>query len=248
MTNAALLVGVNKYQNGNDLRGCCNDVDNSKKILVDILGYPSGEIVVLKDKDATKANIVTELYKMIGKLTDGDFGFFHFSGHGSQVADADGDEADGKDELICPHDMDWGKKLYLTDDELSDILATVSHDAWVEVMLDSCHSGTATRVFDGRQTKTIESPHVDLDLPVRRMVRSVRKVGNHVLWSGCADNQYSSDAYINGTYNGAFTYYWAKNMHTNKRALRHKLLQQVRKDLLKNGFDQTPQLTISARG
>ncbi len=32
----------------------------------------------------------------------GDSLFFHFSGHGSQQYDRNGDEEDGKDETICP--------------------------------------------------------------------------------------------------------------------------------------------------
>ena len=30
--------------------------------------------------------------------------FFHYSGHGSQQQDSDGDEVDGTDETICPVD------------------------------------------------------------------------------------------------------------------------------------------------
>ena len=30
--------------------------------------------------------------------------FFHYSGHGSQTYDSDGDEVDGNDETICPVD------------------------------------------------------------------------------------------------------------------------------------------------
>lgn len=35
---------------------------------------------------------------------------------------------------------------------------------------------------------------------------------NHVLFSACRDNQTSADAYIGGSYNGAFTYYFCKHL------------------------------------
>lgn len=248
MTNAALLVGVNKYENGNDLRGCCNDVDNVHGVLVDILGYRPSEIVVLKDGDATMANMLKHLHALVGRLTKDDIGFFHFSGHGSQVADKDGDEADRKDELICPHDMSWVANRYITDDDLYTILRGVPEGAYVEVLLDSCHAGTGIRTerrLYSPRVKSIISPHVGLDLPVRRMRRSVQGLTpNSVLWAGCEDGQLSSDAYLGGEYNGAFTYFWAKCLRDDPNILRHKLLPKVRAELKSNGFDQIPQLEV----
>lgn len=242
MTNSALLVGVNKYENGNNLRGCCNDVDDMRRILTSVLGYRYDDIVVLKDGEATKSNMLLCLHRMLKKMGKGELGFFHFSGHGSQVADNDGDEADFKDELICPHDMSWVAKRYITDDELSSVFASAPENSYIEVLLDSCHAGTATRC---RGVRTIISPHNGIDLPVRRMVRSVEAVDKHVLWSGCRDNQYSAEALIDGEYHGAFTYYWTKILYEKPNILRHKLLKKVREELLKRNFDQIPQLTVS---
>lgn len=248
MSNMALLVGINKYEDGNNLRGCCNDVDNVYSILVDTLKtFKPNEIVVLKNEQATQEAIVGYLKEMVTKLNYKSQGFFSMSGHGSQVADKDGDEADHKDELICPHDMNWDKKTYITDDDLAEIFSEIPDGAWLEVLLDCCHSGTATRSIPGELSlpKTVASPYADRDLPVRRMVRSVEQVGNHVLWAGCEDGQYSADAFINGDYNGACTYFWARRLRRNPEVLRHKLLQGVRVDLVKFGFDQVPQLTVN---
>ena len=250
MTKAALLVGINEYEDGSDLRGCCNDVDRMYGVLRDIYGYQQNEIIMLKDKMASRDAILEQLYKLVGKLEDDDVGFFHFSGHGSQVADQDGDEADHLDELICPHDFNWSKKLYITDDDLANIFAGISNGAWIEVILDSCFSGTATRsrwpIMSKGKNRTIVSHHAGLKVPVRRMARAVEHVGNHILWSGCAENQTSADAYINGDFNGAFTYYWAHALRKNKNRSRHKLLEKVREDLASRGYDQVPQLEISS--
>ena len=46
----------------------------------------------------------------------GDVLYLHYSGHGSNVPDKNGDEADHRDEILCPSDLDW--KDPLTDDWL----------------------------------------------------------------------------------------------------------------------------------
>lgn len=52
----------------------------------------------------------------------GDYLVFHYSGHGSQIRDRDGDELnDNMDELICPYDIGWDD-TFITDDDLNKAL------------------------------------------------------------------------------------------------------------------------------
>lgn len=46
--------------------------------------------------------------------------FFHFSGHGGQKADEDGDEEDGNDETIYP--VDHEEAGVITDDVMHDLM------------------------------------------------------------------------------------------------------------------------------
>ena len=46
----------------------------------------------------------------------GDVLLVHYSGHGSNVPDKSGDEADERDEILCPTNLDW--KAPLLDDWL----------------------------------------------------------------------------------------------------------------------------------
>lgn len=62
---------------------------------------------------------------------------FHFSGHGTQVVDTNGDESDGMDEAICP--LDFETNGFITDDELRECLPL--HGITLMV-LDCCHSGS----------------------------------------------------------------------------------------------------------
>ena len=108
MANKALLVGINKYKiPGADLNGCVNDVANMRDILLKFFGFTTKEIRVLVDERATKKNIMERLKWLVGGAKAGDRLLLHYSGHGSQVVDRDGDELkDRMDEIICPHDMD----------------------------------------------------------------------------------------------------------------------------------------------
>ena len=80
------------------------------------------------------------------------------------------------------------------------------------------------------------------DLPLTRMLKSANPA-NHALFSGCRDNQTSADAYIGGTYNGAFTYYFCKHLRDAQGAIsRTELLKRLRASLKHEGYDQVPQL------
>ena len=71
----------------------------------------------------------------------GDYLFFHYSGHGGQQTDKDGDESDGKDETLVP--LDYQTAGQITDDELHKLLvARLPHGAHMTVVCDCCHSGT----------------------------------------------------------------------------------------------------------
>jgi hypothetical protein len=146
MAQRALLVGVNDYPGTqNDLLGCVNDITNVYDVLVKYFGFTSTDVTLLQDGRATKAAILAALGKLAGASRAGDRLVFHYSGHGSQVRDTDGDElADGLDEILCPYDFDWSGS-YITDDDLAGILGGLEQRVSSEVILDSCHSGTATR-------------------------------------------------------------------------------------------------------
>jgi len=69
---------------------------------------------------------------------------------------------------------------------------------------------------------------------------------HHVLWTGCKANQTSADAYFNGRYNGAFTYYFVKVMRDTQNKLSRKAVIAKMRALMKSGFAQTPQLEGNA--
>ncbi|MBU0735127.1 MAG: caspase family protein, partial [Proteobacteria bacterium] len=213
MTQRALLVGVNKYNiPGSDLNGCVNDVTNVRDILLKYFGFDVNDIRVVIDERATKENIMNRLRWLVADAKAGDRLLFHFSGHGSQIRDRDGDELkDHLDEILCPHDMDWDGR-YIVDDELGELFSTLPKRINLEVLLDCCHSGTGTREAFGIESLPQDlsfkpkflTPPADIlarvdddDLKVRKLAKGGNPL-THVLFSGCKDNQTSADAYIKG--------------------------------------------------
>jgi hypothetical protein len=267
MAKKALLVGINDYQGISDLRGCINDVTNMRNILKTYLGFQNRDIRVLVDRRAKKANIIYRLKKMVSNAKTGDFLVFHFSGHGSQIRDRDGDELrDNMDELICPYDMNWDDG-FIVDDTLNAIFSKLPKGVLLEVFLDSCHSGTGLRDVSlgrpaelGPENPTLNRylpPPVDIEcrlegeedeLSATRGFKSKnRSTVHHILWAGCRDNQTSADAYINGAYNGAFTYNFCRHMRkTGGQASRKELLRRIRASLSHGGYSQIPQLECQA--
>ena len=239
----ALLVGINDYPGSqNDLQGCVNDITNVYDILVKYFEFSPSNIRMLADRRATKKAMLEGLESLISRAGVGDVLVFHYSGHGSQVADTHGDEPDRKDEIICPYDYDWDG-TWISDDDLANVIGDLPRGASLEVILDSCHSGTGTRelVLDSTMLASLPpgplsagslwssvhcrrprflAPPADVALrsdPVFGAPLPVRRLArtekmNHVLWAGCRDNQYSADATVGGKPGGAFTYFFCKHL------------------------------------
>lgn len=151
----ALLVGVGDYPGNqwNDLSSA-----NDLKYLTEALVLQNfTDITTLVDANATKDGILTALRKLKNNAEQNDIIMFHFSGHGQQIQDNENkDETDGYDEALVPHDakealfsIDYSGDKHLRDDEIQPILDSIrkkiGNNGSLIVVLDACHSGTATR-------------------------------------------------------------------------------------------------------
>ena len=146
----ALLVGINDY--GPDIEsldGCVNDVDLFHEYLNRHIGPEALAVEVLKNNDATRANIISRFRSHLGQARSGDVALFQFCGHGARWAsNAAFRESfpDGKDEgLVCSDSRRPGG-YDLADKELAVLIAEVAgNEAHVAVLFDCCHSGSGTR-------------------------------------------------------------------------------------------------------
>lgn len=160
----ALIVAISKYKPGtgwNDLASA-NDIPLIKEALLK-QGFKEADIVVMKDAACTKEGILNGIQKhLIEKSAPGDICVFHFSGHGEQVYDNNGDEDDGYDEALVPYDapMEYqpGVDKHLRDDDfgtkLQDLRLKLGENGELIVIVDACHSGSSTRGNKGSMRGT----------------------------------------------------------------------------------------------
>jgi hypothetical protein len=250
----ALLVGINIYKPELDanLRGCVNDVETMRKLLIDNFKFLSENIRVLIDERATKQGILDRLKWLLGGAKEGDELVFHYSGHGSQVRDRNGDELDDQlDEILCPHDLDWDDPL--TDDHLANLFKQLPKGVHLTMLCGSCHSGSISKSMSEiyrNSSKSITAPFdirsrsYNKILPKNKMGKKDKGTQRHVLMSGCKDNQTSADAYIDGKYQGAFTWALTKTIRENPD-IEWKQAHIKTVELLSN-YSQEPQLSGDA--
>lgn len=74
-------------------------------------------------------------------------------------------------------------------------------------------------------------------------IREDGQAQRHVLFSGCKDDQYSSDAYIDGKHQGAFTWALTSTLKENPNLTYEEALYIVRDKLSSTGYSQIPQLS-----
>ena len=155
MAKKAVLVGVNRYRiPGSDLRGCVPDVKNMSRLIQGQYGFDASDITMLTDFDATKKAMEEAITGMVSGAKRGDVLLLHFSGHGSNVPDDNDEEADNRDEILCPTDLDWYDPF--RDDWLRNVFDGLSAGVSLTMISDSCHSGTVTRAIEPPDAPLLE--------------------------------------------------------------------------------------------
>jgi metacaspase-1 len=265
LAKRALLIGINHYQiDGADLRGCVNDVADLSAALVEFYGFSKKDITVLTDGAATKKAMEAGIKALVRDSKKGDIAVLHYSGHGSNVPDDNDDEADGRDEILCPTDLDW--KDPLRDDWLRSTFDGLRDGVSFTAIMDCCHSGTNTREFlppdapvkqrylpspwglvaaeSGRSLPRTVLSELRKSPPAARKGKDIVNADlPELLITGCRDTQTSADAFINGRYNGALTYGLVNAIRKAKGKLTYQELHDRASDVLKQKkFDQVPQL------
>src|SRR5262245_8926805 len=142
----ALIVGVEKYRDPRvpDTPGCEADARAMERLIRSV--YKFTEVKVLINEDATASNIERWFRSwLIAGTQPGDRVFFFYAGHGSQIADDNGDESDGKDETLAPYDVDPMSGVNMVRDDLFDEMIGKLSGRRAVLIFDSCHSGTISR-------------------------------------------------------------------------------------------------------
>ncbi|MEZ4217688.1 MAG: caspase family protein [Myxococcota bacterium] len=248
----ALLVGINDYQAVPDLNGALNDVAAVREVLVSRFAFAPEDVRVVTDAAATRAGILAELDALAERAQPGDVVYVHYSGHGSQVTDLGGDEADGLDETLVPQDGRTPGVPDITDDELGERFARLA-DTRLVVTLDSCHSGTATRGASALRTRFV-APDERRELYAATATRGVVATdgGDHLLLAGAASHQEALDGPIDGSSYGLFSYALARSLATappdaTARGLFDHVQRELERIKAQLGLDDLPEPQLEGR-
>lgn len=253
----AFLVGINYRGSQYELNGCINDVENIKDVLVKIYHYDLANILVLTDDTPykpTKANIVAGWKWLYSNLPSSDFVgevdypyfdnaqtayYFHYSGHGSYVEDVNGDEKDGRDEVLCP--IDHESNGMIVDDDIRILLADkVNEKSRLVCTMDCCHSGTS---IDLQFNATVNQRN-NVELEVNNAYAPTK--GNVIMISGCKDHQTSADIALPSGAVGALSFSLLAVLHENNYQISYgDLIVKIRNYIKTNRLsDQIPCLSF----
>ncbi len=265
MATHGLFIGINNYPGTDlDLAGCVNDAHDWQAACRPMLWSST----TLIDAAATRERIMSELALLLARLSAGDWAVITFSGHGTWVPDENGDEPDGRDEALVPHDFN----NLILDDEIHEQLVRRRPGSRVLLVTDACHSGTVFRLFKPPHVATrlrflppellarfseaapVTQTHQRRSL-AERIARRVllprqKALPGVVHLAGCSDHEYCYDATINGRDCGSFS-------HAALQALARLSSPSfnssfgtwhaaIRRELPSHEFPQTPQLNALA--
>ncbi|HET8744101.1 MAG TPA: caspase family protein, partial [Ramlibacter sp.] len=215
----ALCIGVDDYPNPQHrLSGCVNDAQTWARALQQ-LGF---ETRLLVNGQATRDGIDAALRALVGGSRAGDVIVVQYAGHGTHVADLDGDETDGRDEALCP--VDFASGALFIDDDIAKVFAALPEGVNLTVFMDCCHSGTNTRFAVGLEPGALAPPpgaqaryvpaspeldaaHAEYRRQNQMLSRAVRAGGTggeeamrHVKFSACLDSEVALESGGNGEF------------------------------------------------
>ena len=163
-TRRALVIGIGDYPEASGWAKINGDKDIPLvKQMLHTNGFSDGNIAVLKNEQATYKAICNAFEKLIQESETDDIVYIHFSGHGQQITDLNGDEPTGMDEAWIPYDAkfcykkgDYEGDKHLVDDQLNEFLSRIrrkiGEDGKIVVVADACHSGGGTAAFATQDT------------------------------------------------------------------------------------------------
>lgn len=247
-TRRALTIGINEYAAAKRLDGCVND-SNLWRDMLAARGY--SVLQRTRPEKTGREQILRDLRDFVASAAAGDMLVWHFSGHGLEIEPEHGSNPDfeitGFDQAIvasntaAPTDAQIAHAII--DDEIHSILGALDPQAFLHVFLDSCFSGTATRLMLSGRVRTMGTVRRRGYVPRRRSLtaphagtRGPYDGANHVLYSAASATQ---PAIENGApVHGVFTRAVSELLRTHTGTLTNAEFR-ARVNELMPGNDQT---------
>ena len=167
--------------------GACPGCDVDAQVFAMLCEQQGILTTELHNAQATKAGLLGACRAAWKGLQTGDLLVLYVSGHGGQIRDTSGDEADGQDETLCLWDGE------LSDDVLGELWQEMPAGVRVLFVTDTCNSGS------------------NFKYRPRRLFRSIPRAysGQLIHFGGCADGKTSSGSESGGVFTTALIDGWS---------------------------------------
>lgn len=233
-----LMIGINYINNNyniSQLSGCIDDVNRLKDCLINNKKINFENLIFLNDNTEikpTKYNILNQLKKLLIESKENDVLIFAYSGHGHYIYDFSNDENDNRDEVIVSIDGQLIK-----DDEFRSIITeNLKEKVTLFVFFDCCHSGTLMDLKYNYLSKNNYN-----ELVINNNYQETK--GDVFFISGCKDNQYSVEAYLDGERQGALTWSFIDCIENSSKISWKNLILNMREKIKQKKFNQIPQFS-----
>ena len=148
----ALIIGIDKYQNVQNLNYAVKDAESIHDILVNTFDFPESNIKLLKNEEATKQNILKSFSDITKKADYKDRVLIYFAGHGATDDLPEGGEMG----YLLPVDGDKDD-LFLSSIAMDDLkrISLMSKAKHLLYLIDACYGGIAaigSRGLDSKST------------------------------------------------------------------------------------------------
>ncbi len=258
----ALLVGIDTYhpqsRGVSSLQGCVNDIEAIETYLRQRIATDERWELVnwkLTNDLATRQGVIDGFRQHLCQADSEDVVLFYYSGHGSyETAPEDfrNQERDGKIETLVCYDSRTSEGQDLADKELSYLIEQVAKkNPHILIILDSCHSGTATRDPEVVERQINPDGKVrdlkDFLFPqewVRYRLSDSYQRPRHLAIAACRDIQTAKEhTGSNGQRRGAFSYFLTEALQRTNGSLSYaNLVQDINALITGKVKEQSPQI------
>jgi pimeloyl-ACP methyl ester carboxylesterase len=267
----ALLAGIDKYhpqsRGVGNLYGCVNDIEAIEEYLRKrIATEGQWELVEnsevpwkLTNELATRQALIDGFEKHLSQADSEDVIIFYYAGHGSYEPAPEVFRVKNSDyqieTLVC-YDSRTTEGRDLADKELNYLIEQVAKKSpHILIILDCCHSGTATRdpevierqtPGDGR-TRDLK----DFIFPeewLKARLSETYKLPRHVAIAACRSHQTAKEHRgEDGKRRGAFSYFFTQALQRTNSSLSYAdLIQDINALIVGKVNDQSPQIEAQA--
>jgi len=171
----ALIIGINKYQNVDQLNYAVNDAVAVKEMLVNKYGFKEANIKLITDEEATKDNIIKGFSDILTQAKEKDRVVVFYAGHGETYKLPSG----GDMGYLIPVDGNLDN-LYLSSIPMKSVydIADMSYAKHILYLVDACYGGL-----------TINTRGLKKDITPEYIKQMTKERGRQVITAGGKDEQ-----------------------------------------------------------